>query len=218
MKNENDQTLKMAYAIVLKNFVRSNWIHINEKNRSFFKKNILNILLAAPRGVGIQLTDVISVIAKLDFPSKWHQLITEMVHQLNFGTLQSKNSVLRIASWIFNRYRYEEPSNSLWEEVKFVVNGFSQPLSELVVNLISAERPQNDELVLYECLIHIADILFSLNVQDLPEIFEEDMESWMIVFHEILVADIPYTNVNVLPNFEFKNGKFLPLNFKIYFG
>lgn len=102
--------------------------------------------------------------------------------------------------------------------MKFVVNGFSQPLSELVVNLISAERPQNDELVLYECLIHIANIFFSLNVQDLPEIFEEDMESWMIVFHEILVADIPYTNVNVLPNFEFKNGKFLPLNFKIYFG
>lgn len=37
----------------------------------------------------------------------------------------------------------------------------------------------------------VTKVFYSLNAQDLPEFFEDNMETWMNAFHELLIKDVP---------------------------
>lgn len=47
--------------------------------------------------------------------------------------------------------------------------------------------------VIYGSLVLMAKVFYSLNFQDLPEFFEDNMQTWMTNFHSLLS-----TNVKVL--------------------
>lgn len=44
--------------------------------------------------------------------------------------------------------------------------------------------------IIYNSLVLICKVFYSLNFQDLPEFFEDNMETWMSNFHVLLTADI----------------------------
>jgi exportin-2 (importin alpha re-exporter) len=45
--------------------------------------------------------------------------------------------------------------------------------------------------VIYGSLELMCKVFYSLNSQDLPEFFEDNMQTWMKTFHELLVTDVP---------------------------
>lgn len=45
--------------------------------------------------------------------------------------------------------------------------------------------------VIYSSLLLICKIFYSLNFQDLPEFFEDNMNTWMTLFHSLLTTDVP---------------------------
>ena len=49
------------------------------------------------------------------------------------GDFHVINGILRTAHSLFERYRYEFKSNELWTEIKFVLDNFAKPLTELFV-------------------------------------------------------------------------------------
>lgn len=44
--------------------------------------------------------------------------------------------------------------------------------------------------VIYNSLVLICKVFYSLNFQDLPEFFEDNMQIWMTNFHTLLTADV----------------------------
>uniref|UniRef100_A0A0A9WHR6 Exportin-2 n=1 Tax=Lygus hesperus TaxID=30085 RepID=A0A0A9WHR6_LYGHE len=196
-----DPTIKVAGAITFKNYVKRNWPmseegvdRIHPDDRDQVKVLIVDIMLISPPAVQKQLSDAINIIGKSDFPRKWPTLLTHMIGKFQTGDFHVINGILQTAHSIFKRYRYEFKSQVLWEEIKFVLDEFSKPLTELFTathGLISTHASNPQALkVIYSSLLLILKIFYSLNFQDLPEFFEDNIELWMKLSHELLVSDI----------------------------
>lgn len=158
-------------------------------------------MLKSSPAIQKQLSDAVSIIGKYDFPQHWPQLIDEMVEKFNSGDFHIINGVLQTAHSIFKRYRYEFKSQKLWEEIKFVLDKFAKPLTELLIATMNlAKTHENNESalrVLYGSIVLVTKVFYSLNAQDLPEFFEDNMETWMKAFHELLITDIPCLHTGV---------------------
>lgn len=88
-------------------------------------------MLHYPDSIKKQLSDAISIIGKYDFPDKWPDLIDQMVEKFNTGDFHIINGVLHTAHSLFKKYRYEFKSQTLWKEIKFVLDHFAKPLTDL---------------------------------------------------------------------------------------
>lgn len=51
--------------------------------------------------------------------------------------------------------------------------------------------------VIYSSLLMVSKIFNSLNAQDIPEFFEDNMAVWMTHFHTLLVTDNPLLHTGV---------------------
>ncbi|XP_035788242.1 exportin-2-like [Anopheles albimanus] len=203
-RSQTDMTIRVAAAIAFKNFIKRNWgYHLDndgpdrvaESDRAGVKIHLVNLMLDSPAPVQKQLSDAVSIIGKYDFPLKWPEMIDQMIEKFAQGNPQAINGVLQTAHSLFKRYRYEFKSQTLWEEIKFVLDKIAKPLTDLLqATMLQAKEVANDVKVLhiiYESLVLICKVFFSLNSQDLPEFFEDNMETWMKAFHEMLTSDVP---------------------------
>ena len=84
-------TVRTAGATTFKNYVQQNWKveedspdRIYPSDRNQIKKQIITFLLmsTSSKEVHCALSDAVSIIAREDFPHKWHELLGEMVTQL----------------------------------------------------------------------------------------------------------------------------------------
>ncbi|KAK0159600.1 hypothetical protein PV327_010696 [Microctonus hyperodae] len=201
-KTEFDLTIRIAGAVAFKNYIKRNWKveedevdKIHAQDREAIKKLIVNLMLHSPELIQKQLSDVISIIGKHDFPNKWPDLIDQMVVKFDTGDFHVINGVLHTAHSLFKRYRYEFGSQILWTEIKFVLEKFAKPLTDLFVatmNLTQVHANNIEALkTIYNSLTILSKVFYSLNFQDLPEFFEDNMEIWMSNFHQLLTTDVP---------------------------
>ncbi|XP_024946747.1 exportin-2 isoform X2 [Cephus cinctus] len=151
-------------------------------------------MLHSPDSIQKQLSDAVSIIGRHDFPDKWPELIDQMVEKFNTGDFHIINGVLHTAHSLFKRYRYEFKSQSLWTEIKFVLEQFAKPLTDLFVatmNLTQVHANNVEALkVIYNSLVILCKVFYSLNFQDLPEFFEDNMAIWMSNFHTLLTTEV----------------------------
>ncbi|KAK6166863.1 hypothetical protein SNE40_023474 [Patella caerulea] len=199
-KVEVDIHIRVSAAVTFKNFIKRNWRVIEEagnkipvEDRSAIKQHIVGLMLKSTEQIQLQLSDAISIIGREDFPDKWPNLITEMVSKFQTGDFHIINGVLRTAHSIFKRYRHEFKSQELWTEIKFVLENFAKPFTELFVATMGlAQTHANDPAalkVIFSSISLICKIFYSLNFQDLPEHFEDNMTIWMTHFLTLLSAD-----------------------------
>lgn len=104
---------------------------IHAQDRAAIKKLIINLMLHSPDSIQKQLSDAVSIIGKHDFPDNWPELIDQMVEKFNTGNFHVINGVLHTAHSLFKRYRYEFKSQVLWTEIKYVLEKFAKPLTDL---------------------------------------------------------------------------------------
>lgn len=206
-KEDVPMHLRVSAGITLKNYVKRNWrvaedctdkIHTND--RAILKETIVGLMLKSPEQIQKQLSDAISIIGSEDFPDKWPGLIQEMVSKFETGDFNVINGVLRTGHSLFKKYRHAFKSEKLWREIKFVLDNFAMPLTQLLnatmeLAVVHAENAQALK-VIYSSLLLICKIFNSLNTQDLPEFFEDNMETWMKHFHTLLMANVPLLNTN----------------------
>lgn len=203
-KPEVDLTVRVAGAIAFKNYVKRNWgdhevtggvDKIHQDDRLAIKTLIVALMLRSPTALQKQLSDAVSIIGKYDFPKKWPQLIDEMVDKFATGDFNIINGVLQTAHSLFKRYRYEFKSQNLWEEIKLVLDRMAKPLTDLLLATMELTKAHADNpqalKVIYGSLVLVCKVFFSLNSQDLPEFFEDNMATWMKAFHELLTVDVP---------------------------
>lgn len=202
-KTTVDMTIRVAGAIAFKNYVKRNWAahedsdepdRIHASDRNTIKSLIVTLMLHSPTALQKQLSDAVSIIGKHDFPKKWPQLIDEMVEKFASGDFNIINGILQTAHSLFKRYRYEFKSQTLWEEIKFVLDRMAKPLTDLLqatMQLSTLHEGNAEALkVIYSSLVLVNKVFFSLNSQDLPEFFEDNMSTWMGAFLQQLAVDV----------------------------
>lgn len=200
-KPEVDMTIRIAGSVAFKNYIKRNWCveeyqtdRIHASDRVAIKSLIVTLMLTSPESIQKQLSDAISIIGKTDFPLKWPELITQMVEKFSTGDFHVINGVLQTAHSLFKKYRYEFKSNELWTEIKYVLEKLAQPLTDLLLATMNlAQTHANDPnalKIIYHSLVLICKVFYSLNFQDLPEFFEDNMQVWMTNFHTLLTADV----------------------------
>ncbi|CAG9793023.1 unnamed protein product [Diatraea saccharalis] len=201
-KDGVDMTIRVAAAIAFKNYIKRNWavdedgadrIHISDRNT--IKTLIVSLMLKSPEAIQRQFSDAVSIIGKCDFPEKWPSLIPEMVEKFATGDFHVINGILRTAHSLFKRYRYEFKSQKLWEEIKHVLDHFAKPLTDLFLATIDLTTKHADNpqalLIIYGSLVLICKVFYSLNYQDLPEFFEDNMPIWMPNLLNLLQVKVP---------------------------
>ncbi|XP_026476841.1 exportin-2 [Ctenocephalides felis] len=197
-----DDTIRASGAIAFKNYVKRNWEilpdfpdRIHAQDRTAIKQLIVTLMLKAPPAIQKQLSDAVSIIGKHDFPNKWPELITEMTDKFATGDFHIINGVLHTAHSLFKRYRFEFKSQELWVEIKYVLDRIAKPLTDLLeatMNLTTVHAGNQAALkVIYGSLVLVCKVFLSLNSQDLPEFFEDNMKTWMTAFHTMLTTDVP---------------------------
>ncbi|KAJ7373873.1 Exportin-2 [Desmophyllum pertusum] len=195
-----DGLIRVAAAISFKNCVKRNWRiipdepnKISESDRETIKGEIVDLMLRSPEKLQKQLSDAVSVIGREDFPDKWTNLLPELVTKFGSGDFHIINGVLQTAHSLFKRYRHEFKSQELWTEIKFVLERFAEPLTNLFEAIMEeANRCGSDLAKLKDILssiLLICKVFYSLNFQDLPEHFEENMDKWMKNFLILLTTN-----------------------------
>ncbi|KAH9496808.1 Exportin-2 [Bulinus truncatus] len=199
-KGDVEAHIRVSAAITFKNYIKRNWRvnegfsdKIHKDDREAIKQYIVGLMLKSPEQVQKQLSDAISIIGREDFPKKWPGLLAEMISKFETGDFNIINGVLQTAHSIFKRYRHEFKSQELWEEIKFVLDNFATALTELFkATMALATTHANDPKalkVIFGSILLICKIFYSLNFQDLPEHFEDNMKVWMDYFLVLLSVD-----------------------------
>lgn len=186
-----------------------------DEERAKIKEHIVELMLRAPPKIQAQISEALSIISSHDFPAKWLDLLPQLVSKMGAAMAQAPGSldlavltgVLQTANSIFKRFRHAMKSEALWTELKYCLDGFVPPLLEVLKALgemvgqcaaaasgpEAAVDPQVKAtlLALVQGQRLVCRIFFSLNWQELPEVFEDHLTTWMGEFHKYLTYDFP---------------------------
>lgn len=185
--------VRMAAALLLKNFVSRHWSMPEEgestmtsltlNDRAAIKEQIVTVLTRVPPPVQRQLCETITLIAAVDFPESWPGLIPQLVSRLDPGDPDNNIAILRTLHRLFKRYRTERRTDELYTEINFVMGQLSGPLLELYrATEAMVEATHTNQSALGKILrtqILLNKIFYSLSAQDLPAFFEDHLGEFM---------------------------------------
>ena len=200
-----DLSVRQAAAVHFKNLIKKAWdeskdesdrggIVLSPDDRNTVKSHLVELMCTVPPQIQAQISESISLIAEVDFPKNWQNLLPELVQKLNSPDLSVVNGVLMTANSIFKSFRYVQRSDDLYAIIIYTLELIQQPLLTMFVQTgraIEAYKTDKQQLIpRFESLRLMCRIFFSLNFQDLPAFFEDHMSEWMDEFAKYL----RYTN------------------------
>lgn len=200
-----DLALRQAAAVHFKNAIKMGWdvnredgnegIVITENDRSLIKSHLVQLMCTVPPKIQAMLSESISLIAEVDYPKNWANLLPELVQQFNSADPTVVVGVLKTANSIFKPFRHVERTDALYEVIIYTLNIIAAPLMALFKQLGQAVQSlANDKAQLLprmEALCLICRIVYSLNFQDLPEFFEDHMADWLADYKIYLTYQNP---------------------------
>ena len=207
----SDAAVRQGAAVTFKNLVKNNWVEkeadvvgapapysVAAGEKEQVRAMLVGLMLGAPRLVQAQLSEALSIVSAADFPDRWPGLLPELIQRMGTPGARDFNAVVGVlttANTIFKRYRQAYKSDELYKELKYVLDTFAGPLLVLLKEVSAAidSNAGNLELLvnLFKCLRLICRVFYSLNSQELPEVFEDNMDAWMGEFHKFLCYDNP---------------------------
>ncbi|VDO30255.1 unnamed protein product [Onchocerca flexuosa] len=191
----------LASAVSLKNFVKENWnkekcmVEINDAERAQLRSKALQSMLGSSGNIQKQLSQVVCVMGKHDFPEEWPDLITILAQNLAEINPEKLTSTLYTLDELCKKYRYEVKSTKLWQELVIVLQAIAAPLTDLFAKMVEC-IPNKDLMSEAECQswIEVTTLItkcfHSLCSQDLPEYFEDHLSTWINGFMALLKLQI----------------------------
>ena len=202
--SDTTNDIRLVGAVYLKNQIKSYWTDETSTKisaielRNCIKKMLIDLLAAPSLQVNVQmiLSDVISHISFYDFPNLWPELLPSLINNLSMDNLNISNTILGCLNAIFKKYRHEVRSDELFLEIKLVLQVFAPILAQLfkaydsqwdlfVMKTNDQQRKSEAESILFGLGL-LNRIFFSLNFQDLPEYFEDNMKVFVMYFQKYL--------------------------------
>ena len=198
--NNTNPAIRQAAAVHFKNIVKKGWdadaedgtdgIVISDEERGLIKSHLVELMCTVPPQIKSQFSEAISLIAAIDFPQKWDNLLNDLIQKFNSPDPNIVSGVLLTANSILKRFRYKVRSDDLYTDLAYVLQRLQAPLLTLFKTIGAAiDSYANDAAQLkprFDSLRSICRIFYSLNWQDLPEYFEDHMNEWMTEFAKYL--------------------------------
>lgn len=198
--------IRQSAAVLFKNLVKNHWQPedddkiIAPADKDVVKVHLVELMCTAPQDVQKQLAEAVTLISKHDFPAKWSTLLPQLVAKLGTNDILVTKGVMLTANSIMKRFRYVFKSDALYADLVVCLQGFQAPLLQAYEQndaLITANASNKVELIeLLETQRLMTRIFFSLNWQDIPEFFEDNVKAWMTVFAKYLFYHNPLLNNN----------------------
>lgn len=160
------------------------------EDRDIIKSLLVDLLCTTPVDVQKQLAESMSIVAAQDFPHQWPGLLPQLVEKLNTSDFYVIKGVMLTANSIMKRFRNVYKSDELYAVLIVCLNGFQEPLLKTYQATVAAiptyANDKESSVVILETLRLMTRIFFSLNWQDLPEYFEDNIAVWMGQFSQLL--------------------------------
>lgn len=192
--------VRMAAALLFKNFVKRHWSleatlpSFTEEDRVAIKGQTVDLLTKVPSSIQNQLCEAVTLIAAVDFPDAWPDLIQRLVERLNPADFDNNIAILKTFHRMFKRYRTEFRSDELYTEINYVLSQLASPLLELykATDVLVESNANNKEalLRLLRTQVLLNKIYYSLSAQDFPAFFEDHLSEFM----ERLKKQLVYRN------------------------
>ncbi|GAA5820705.1 hypothetical protein JCM11251_003120 [Rhodosporidiobolus azoricus] len=183
---------RQSAALAFKNWIKANWAldeaptPLTTATAEGLKQSVVSIMisLSAESALQVQIGEAIAVMAEADFPEQWGNLVDQLTSQLTPDNFVVNNAVLQTAHSIFRRWRSEFRTDTLFLEIKYVLERFCEPyltLFQQVDSLLSspATLTQPQHTLLLRSLHLLLQLYYDLNSQDLPEFFEDRLPQFM---------------------------------------
>ena len=212
--NPQDIAIRQSASILFKNLIKNHWnndndnddnttILINDKDKELIKVHVVELMCVVSNDVQNQLAESITIISKYDFPKKWMNLLPQLIEKLNVNDINITKGVMLTANSIMKRFRYVFRSDELYSEILICLKYFQIPLLQQFqyytnTLLIQYSNNKTELIITIETTRLISRIFFSLNWQDIPEFFEDNVSVWMTEFTKYLT----YTNILLIDDNE----------------
>lgn len=192
---------RLAGALFFKNYMRRRWIDedgnhlLPASDTELIKKEIVPLMISLPNNLQIQIGEAISVIADSDFPGNWPTLLNDLASRLTADDMVTNRGVLIVAHSIFKRWRPLFRSDELFLEIKMVLEVFTVPFLNLLKTVDEQiEQNVNNQQqlqLLFEVLLLLVKLYYDFNCQDIPEFFEDNIQTGMGILHKYLAYSNP---------------------------
>ncbi|SCU95530.1 LADA_0G16094g1_1 [Lachancea dasiensis] len=192
---------RLAGALFFKNFIKRKWVDENgthllpQADVEDVKREIVPLMIVLPGNLQVQIGEAIAVIANSDFPHKWPNLLDILIEKLSPDDMVTNRGVLTVAHSLFKRWRPLFRTDELFLEIQFVLDKFASPFLTLLKNvdeqIMSNSTNQAKLNLLFDVQLILVKLYYDLNCQDIPEFFEDNVQSGMGIMHKYLAYENP---------------------------
>ncbi|CAO2822764.1 unnamed protein product [Amaranthus hypochondriacus] len=212
-----DEGIQQAAAVNFKNYLKARWAPatrrsepnvplpnpIPDDEKKLIKEHIVSLMLEATPRIQAQLSDALVVIGKHDFPRQWTELLPMLNTRLQLalsegGNYAAINGILGTANSLFKKFRHGYWTDDLKLDLRYCLDNFAVQLlqlfshtASLIDSGVSSGAPAANLKPLFESQRLCCRIFYSFNFQELPDLFEDNMEPFMNVFGKYLTTTYP---------------------------
>ncbi|KIY43801.1 importin alpha re-exporter [Fistulina hepatica ATCC 64428] len=182
LDNSQDRSVRLSASVYLKNVAKLRWEEdvrpIPEQEKVALRSQLLPAMLSltAPpdKAVRSQIAETVSLIAELDFPEKWKDLIDQLVASLSPTDYNANSAVLETAHSIFVPWRALVRSDDLFRTINIVLNAFMPTFLQLFRQTSSMLLSSPPDPLVAQCMVLLLQIFYDLTCQDLPPAIEDN--------------------------------------------
>lgn len=187
-----DRPVRLSGSIYLKNIAKLRWEEedqpLAEQDKAVLRSELVPAMLAlsspADKAIRAQVAESVSLIAQLDFPTKWTDLIDQLVVSLSPTDYNVNIGVLQTAHSIFRQWRAHVRSDRLFTEINLVLSKFMTTFLQLFRQTatlllttpspnLSLTTPPANYALLAQSMVLLVDIFYDFTCQDLPPAIED---------------------------------------------
>ncbi|KAG7451472.1 importin alpha re-exporter [Guyanagaster necrorhizus] len=192
LDQSQERAVRLSGSVYLKNIAKLKWEEdvqpLTEQDKVVLRSELVPAMLAlsnpSDKAIRAQVAESVSLIAELDFPEKWPNLIDQLVSSLSATDYNINYGVLQTAHSIFNQWRAHVRSDQLFTEINFVFSKFMDPFLQLfrqTATLLLSDPSPNPALTtptsnyttLAQCMVLLVEIFHDFTCQDLPPAIED---------------------------------------------
>ncbi|KIJ25285.1 hypothetical protein M422DRAFT_273745, partial [Sphaerobolus stellatus SS14] len=179
--------VRLAGAVFFKNVIKKRWSEESEEtpipanDKILVRSQLVPAMIAlsspATKGPRAQIAESVAVVAELDFPEKWPELVDQLVGSLSPTDYAVSLGVLETAHSIFYRWRSAIRSDDLYTVINYVLSRFMEPFvaffRHTAALLLTNPNPPNLEFAAQSQAV-LMSIYYDLTCQDLPPLLEDN--------------------------------------------
>ena len=200
------EDVRTSASVLFKNVVKNSWNPnhaehlVQDAEKEALRHAIFGVMTVSRKSVQRNLGEAISLMAEVDFPALWPNIVNEVVSALSAATAahdpQVTEAVMSTAHSVFSRYRkMSELTVELTTELLPINKMFTLPLLHSMQHLLArlgAPSPSlADAEVVARGLAIAVDVFYDIVFLDMGEEHVANLAAFMTVLYDSLICQNP---------------------------